>query len=414
MDHDQEGKKMMMMKGIWVNVVVLIAIAIVTKLVVQLWWKPRKIAKHYSNQGIKGPPYNFFIGNMKELVEMMLKASSQPMTLSHNILPRVLPFYHQWKKIYGATYLIWFGPTPRLTIADPGQIREIYSTKSEFYEKYESHPLVKKLEGHGLVSLKGDVWAHRRKTISPIFHLENLKLMIPIMGKSVGHMLDKWSLMSNSGKVELEVSDWFQNLTEEVITRTIFGSSYDDGKKIYQLQAKQIVFAAESFQKVFFPGHGFLPTKRNRTTWKLDREIEGLLMKLISERKESILRRRGKEEEEEEEEEEKVGEKECHKDLLEILIQASINTSNNSNSNSNSNSNKKMMMNIREKDIVEECKSFFFAGKHTTSNLMIWTSILLAMHPQWQQLAREEVMRVCGARDIPTKDDVSNLKTVSD
>uniref|UniRef100_A0A803LEG7 Cytochrome P450 734A1 n=1 Tax=Chenopodium quinoa TaxID=63459 RepID=A0A803LEG7_CHEQI len=345
MDFDQEDGKNMMMKGIWVNVVVLVTIAIATKLVLQLWWRPRKVAKHYSNQGIKGPPYNIFIGNMKELVEMMLKASSQPMTLSHNILPRVLPFYHHWKKLYGATYLIWFGPTPRLTIADPGQIREILSTKAEFYEKYESHPLVKKLEGHGLISLKGDVWAHRRKTISPIFHLENLKMMIPIMGKSVAHMLDKWSLISNSGKVELEVSEWFQNLTEEVITRTIFGASYDDGKKIYQLQAKQIVFAAESFQKVFFPGQ---------------------------------------------------------RDLLEILIEASM--------NNNENTSEKK---ITDNDIVEECKSFFFAGKHTTSNLLIWTSILLAMHPQWQQLAREEVMRVCGARDIPTKDDVSNLKTLS-
>ncbi|XP_021736757.1 cytochrome P450 734A1-like [Chenopodium quinoa] len=408
MDFDQEDGKNMMMKGIWVNVVVLVTIAIATKLVLQLWWRPRKVAKHYSNQGIKGPPYNIFIGNMKELVEMMLKASSQPMTLSHNILPRVLPFYHHWKKLYGATYLIWFGPTPRLTIADPGQIREILSTKAEFYEKYESHPLVKKLEGHGLISLKGDVWVHRRKTISPIFHLENLKMMIPIMGKSVAHMLDKWSLISNSGKVELEVSEWFQNLTEEVITRTIFGASYDDGKKIYQLQAKQIVFAAESFQKVFFPGQRFLPTKRNRTTWKLDREIEASLMKLISQRKESLLRRR--------EEEEGVGVgvgvrvrdggegEECHRDLLEILIEASMSNNNNKNT-----SEKK----ITDNDIVEECKSFFFAGKHTTSNLLIWTSILLAMHPQWQQLAREEVMRVCGARDIPTKDDVSNLKTLS-
>ncbi|XP_021731888.1 cytochrome P450 734A1-like [Chenopodium quinoa] len=402
MDFDQEDGKNMMMKGIWVNVVVLVTIAIATKLVLQLWWRPRKVAKHYSNQGIKGPPYNIFIGNMKELVEMMLKASSQPMTLSHNILPRVLPFYHHWKKLYGATYLIWFGPTPRLTIADPGQIREILSTKAEFYEKYESHPLVKKLEGHGLISLKGDVWAHRRKTISPIFHLENLKMMIPIMGKSVAHMLDKWSLISNSGKVELEVSEWFQNLTEEVITRTIFGASYDDGKKIYQLQAKQIVFAAESFQKVFFPGQRFLPTKRNRTVWKLDREIEASLMKLISQRKESLLRRQ--------EEEEGVGVgvgdggegEECHRDLLEILIEASM--------NNNENTSEKK---ITDNDIVEECKSFFFAGKHTTSNLLIWTSILLAMHPQWQQLAREEVMRVCGARDIPTKDDVSNLKTLS-
>ena len=34
------------------------------------------------------------------------------------------------------------------------------------------------------------------------------------------------------------------------------------------------------------------------------------------------------------------------------------------------------------------------------------------MHPQWQKLAREEVLRVCGARDIPSKDDFSKLKTV--
>ncbi|KMT00715.1 hypothetical protein BVRB_9g220010 [Beta vulgaris subsp. vulgaris] len=397
MDHE-EGKRMIM-KGIWVNVVILVAITVAAKLVVQLWWRPRKVTKHFSEQGIKGPPYNFFIGNMKELVELMLKASSQPMTFSHNILPRVLPFYHHWKKIYGATYLIWFGQTPRLTIADPGQIREIFSTKSEFYEKYESHPLVKKLEGNGLISLKGDIWSHRRKTITPIFHLENLKLMIPIMGKSVAHMLDKWSLMCKSGKVELEVSEWFQNLTEEVITRTIFGGSYDDGKKIYQLQAKQIVFAAESFQKVFIPGYRFLPTKRNRTTWKLDREIEASLMKLISQRKKSLLENRERGLLEEVEEEEGEG---CYRDLLEVLIEASINTT--------KDSRKKR---ISEYDIVEECKSFFFAGKHTTSNLLIWTSILLAMHPQWQQLAREEVMRVCGARDIPTKDDVSNLKTLT-
>ena len=150
----------------------------------------------------------------------------------------------------------------------------------------------------------------------------------------------------------------------------------------------------------------FLPTKRNRTTWKLDREIETSLMKLISHRKESLLeKRRGGLEEENEEEEE------CHKDLLDVLIRASLKRENNNNNNNNNNNSRKTR--ITENDIVEECKSFFFAGKHTTSNLMIWTSILLAMHPQWQQLAREEVMRVCGARDIPTKDDVSNLKTVS-
>ncbi|GMH03644.1 hypothetical protein Nepgr_005483 [Nepenthes gracilis] len=388
----EEDKRLFIMKSFWLHILAIIALALLAKMAVLLWWRPRKTAEHFSKQGIKGPPYHFFIGNMKDLVQLMVKASSQPMPLSHNILPRVLPFYHHWKKIYGATYLIWFGPNPRLTVSDPVLIREILSTSSEFYEKYESHPVVRKLEGNGLISLKGEKWAHRRKTIAPIFHMENLRLMVPIMGKSVAAMLDKWSAMSNSGKIEIEVSECFKNLSEEVITRTIFGSSYEDGKAIYKLQEQQIVFAAESFQKVFIPGYGFLPTRRNRTSWRLDREIETLLTGLIDRRKKEMADRCSSEES-------------PPRDLLECLIKESLKSE-------AASSELWRPSAIRGEDIVEECKSFFFAGKHTTSNLLTWTSILLAMHPQWQQLAREEVLRVCGSRDIPTKDDVANLKTL--
>lgn len=81
----------------------------VLKVTVLFWWRPRKIQGHFSKQGIRGPPYRFFIGNVKELVEMMLKASSQPMpNFSHNILPRVLSFYHHWKKIYGTFFIHYF------------------------------------------------------------------------------------------------------------------------------------------------------------------------------------------------------------------------------------------------------------------------------------------------------------------
>ncbi|CBI28155.3 unnamed protein product, partial [Vitis vinifera] len=357
-------------------VICFMALVFVLKVVVLLWWRPRKIEHHFSKQGIRGPPYRFFIGNVKELVGLMLKASSQPMPFSHNILPRVLSFYHHWKKIYGATFLVWFGPTVRLTISDPDLIREIFASKSEFYEKNEAHPLVKQLEGDGLLSLKGEKWAHHRKIITPTLHMENLKLMVPVMAKSVTEMLEKWMAMSKSGEVEIEVSEWYQTLTEDVITRMAFGSSYEDGKAIFQLQAQQMVMAAEAFQKVFIPGYRFLPTKRNMNSWKLDKEIKKSLVKLIDRRKENRW---------------KENPEKCPKDLLGLMIEETITV----------------------QDIVEECKSFFFAGKQTTSNLLTWTTVLLAMHPQWQVRARDEVFRVCGARDTPTKDDVVKLKTLS-
>ncbi|GLT26119.1 hypothetical protein SLA2020_012060 [Shorea laevis] len=363
-------------------VVTLVVSVFVLKLGILLWWRPRKIEDHFSKQGIRGPPYHFFIGNVKELAGMMLKASSTPMpNFSHNILPRVLTFYHHWKKIYGATFLIWFGPTVRLTVSDPDFVREIFTSKAELYEKIEPHPLVKQLEGDGLLSLKGEKWAHHRKIITPTFHMENLKLLVPLVAKSVTDMLDKWSAMSTSAEVEIEVSDWFQTLTEDVISRTAFGSSYEDGKVIFSLQAQQMVLAAEAFQKVFIPGYRFLPTKKNIRSWKLDREIKKSLIKLIDGRKTksgNIMQEKGA------------------KDLLGLMIQAS-------NSSPS----------VTVHDIIEECKSFFFAGKLTTSNLLTWTTVLLAMHPQWQVQAREEVIKVCGSRDIPTKDDIVKLKTLS-
>ncbi|KAL8153366.1 hypothetical protein V2J09_011126 [Rumex salicifolius] len=382
---------------LWVQVVVTAVVGlwvVWAKLAVQLWWRPTRIRRHFTAQGVRGPPPHPLLGNMKEIGELMAMASAQPMSPpSHNILPRVLPFYHHWKKIYGATFLIWFGPTARFAISDPALIREIFATNSESYEKYESHPLVKKLEGNGLISLKGELWAHRRKIISPIFHMENLKLMMPLMAKSVADMLEKWSLICNSGKAEIDVSEWFQNLTGDVITRTIFGGSYEDGKAIYKLQTQQMVLSAESFQKVFIPGYKFLPTGRNRAIWRLDKQIQALLTNLIEKKREVMEGR--------DPENESTG----PRDLLEHLILESLKEERKKGGSGSG-------MGIRGEDIVEECKSFFFAGKHTTSNMLIWTTVLLAMHPQWQQLAREEVLRVCGARETPTKEHVSNLKTL--
>ncbi|KAA8541874.1 hypothetical protein F0562_023026 [Nyssa sinensis] len=317
----------------WLLIISYLLLIFVLKFTVHLWWRPRRIEKHFSKQGIKGPPYHFFIGNIKELVGLALKASSQPMPLCHNILPRVLSFYHHWRKIYGATFLVWFGPTARLTISDPVLIKEIFILKSEFFEKNESPPLVRKLEGDGLLTLKGEKWAHHRKIITPTFHIENLKLMIPTMGKSTAKMLDRW----------------------------------------------------------------FLPTKENRISWRLDKEVRKSLMKLIDQRIKNYDNQGSVEE--------------CPNDLLEIMIKASLKETNQpfpNNFNSSSSSS-----NITVHDIVEECKTIFFAGKHTTSNLLTWTTILLAMHPQWQELARDEVLKVCGSRDnIPSKDDVAKLKTL--
>jgi hypothetical protein len=77
---------------------------VAAKLMEVLWWRPRRVEEHFARQGIRGPRYRFFVGCVREMVALMVAASAAPMPRpyrSHNVLPRVLAFYHHWRKIYG-------------------------------------------------------------------------------------------------------------------------------------------------------------------------------------------------------------------------------------------------------------------------------------------------------------------------
>ncbi|KAI4353443.1 hypothetical protein L6164_002392 [Bauhinia variegata] len=63
------------------------------------------------------------------------------------------------------------------------------------------------------------------------------------------------------------------------------------------------------------------------------------------------------------------------------------------------------------KEILDECKTFFFTGHETTSNLLTWTVFLLSVHSEWQEKLREEVLQNCGM-EIPNADMLSKLKLV--
>lgn len=65
------------------------------------WWIPTRIENHFMQQGINSPRYEYFLGNLREISILSLKASSESMPLSHDIFPRALSFIHLWKKIYG-------------------------------------------------------------------------------------------------------------------------------------------------------------------------------------------------------------------------------------------------------------------------------------------------------------------------
>jgi hypothetical protein len=46
--------------------------------------------------------------------------------------------------------------------------------------------------------------------------------------------------------------------------------------------------------------------------------------------------------------------------------------------------------------MIDECRTFFFAGHETTAGLLAWTMVLLSVHQEWQERVRREVLEACG------------------
>ncbi|MBA0647545.1 hypothetical protein Goklo_015394 [Gossypium klotzschianum] len=63
-------------------------------------------------------------------------------------------------------------------------------------------------------------------------------------------------------------------------------------------------------------------------------------------------------------------------------------------------------------DLVDECKTFYFAGQDTVNSLLAWMVFLLAIHGDWQEKARREVFEIFG-NQIPDSEDISKLKIMT-
>ncbi|KAF9623833.1 hypothetical protein IFM89_005418 [Coptis chinensis] len=157
-----------------------------------VWVKPKRMEKYFREQGINGPPYKIFYGNLKEMVGMN--------------------FFDNPLLIAGKLNLSWHGPNPRLNIMDPEMIRDILSNKFGHFGKMKSNPLGKLL-AEGVVSYEGVKWVMHRRIITPAFHQEKLKLMVPAFYASCSDLVSKWQKLTSKESCEVDVWPGLESVT---------------------------------------------------------------------------------------------------------------------------------------------------------------------------------------------------------
>ncbi|EOY30296.1 Cytochrome P450, putative [Theobroma cacao] len=376
----------------------------VARLSYSIWLKPKWQERLLKHQGIGGRPYTLLVGDMKEFVKQITEAWSKPIDLTHQIVPRVDPFTLDNVQQYGrqaSSFIFifpllpiqvlkqvsqtlsssvfnsgkisfcWAGTRPRVIIKDPELVKEVLANKQGHFQKPPLSPLILILS-RGLTTLEGEQWSKRRRMINPVFHLEKLKGMIPVFAVSCGQMIEQWKKMTSlQSSCEIDVWPELQKLTADAISRTAFGSSYEEGKKIFELQKELITLTLEAMQSLYIPGFRFIPTRKNQRRKKLDKDITSILRNVIR-RKEHGMR---------------TGQARSD-DLLGMLLQH--------NNQYALLENASGAGGMAIEDIVEECKQFYLAGQETTASWLTWAITVLALHPEWQETAREEVLKVCG------------------
>ncbi|XP_048323781.2 cytochrome P450 714C2 [Ziziphus jujuba] len=330
--------------------------------------KVKIIRSKFRKQGINGPLPSVILGNVPEMKQILSRTSvndhvKEKLLIDHSL--SLFPYLKQWSKQFGATFMFALGGMQILYVCDVKLVKEFSIFKSvdlgkPAYLQKDRGPLL----GKGLISTNGALWAHQRKTESPHLYMSKIKDMVNLMVESANTLVKTWESKINQtdgGVVDLPVHDYVRSFSSTVISKILFGSNYEQGNTIFPKHGALLKAMASPTILNGIPFSKFLPTKKNMEVWRLEKEINSIIIDIKNRH---------------------IGRPHQDENMLKVIMEGAKNA--------------KLGPTAEDQYIVDNCKNLFLAGSEVPAVAAMWGLMLLALHPEWQARLRSEVQQVCG------------------
>jgi cytochrome P450 len=251
-------------------------------------------------------------------------------------------------------------------VLDPELIQTVLLDDCDTYSKSPIHDhILGEGGGQGLLIAEGEHWRWQRRLLAPLFRAEDVAAYVPAFVAACEPLLQRWSA-APPGALQAIDAD-MASATLQVLEDTVLGAglSPEDHRLV---AAAATSFLKPAVWKVAFASLKLPPwvphpgSRRMAAASKHLREVAAR----------TLARRRGE-----------GGS--SGGDLLSRLMLATDPVSGEA---------------MPDSLIIDNLVTFLLAGHETTAQALVWTLYLLALFPEWQQRARDEVRSVTGGGPV--------------
>src|SRR5690606_199950 len=132
-------------------------------------------------------------------------------------------FLSQAAHDHGEFVRLKIGPKSVYLVSDPALFQHILRDQVKIYRKSPFlYNAAKPMVGEGLLTSEGERWLRQRRMIQPYFHRHRIAQFSHMMTDVVADTMRLWDA---SGETSVDIGAYMAQLTVEIVSRTLFGTS---------------------------------------------------------------------------------------------------------------------------------------------------------------------------------------------